>query len=137
MLPQDRFAGVTSVVPLDLEWVLESHLRNIDRKDDVRNFKYEDSIIRPRHIIMLSDMIKRVDKGNVFMMTAPVGHIDGKQIEVQSHAADTFEDLLSYVEDKIVFNKCVALYSIFRVFVIDPLTFDSKTIFKIRLANLA
>jgi len=129
---EDYHSGQTACVdPFDVEALVENHLRSIPKETDVRGYKYEDTVLRPRHIIALNDVLaKYTDK--IHLMTAPVVQFNGQTFEAKSRNAGAFVDLLAMLEDLCQTHSEVFLYQVFRSVVIDPNTFETKSAFVIR-----
>ncbi|MNS88705.1 hypothetical protein D3C72_1226900 [compost metagenome] len=134
---EDKYAGAMgSVEEFDFEHFVEGSLRNLMKDDDLRAFRYEDVILRPRHLIGLWETL-RSTKAELFTARAPVVVFDGKPYEIRSVATDTFEDLLRYVEDLTQSNSRVLLYSVMRNGFVDPNTFEGTVRYKIRFGIIS
>lgn len=134
---EDKYArAMTGVVEFDFERFVEGSHRNIQASEDARTFKYEDSILRPRHLVALYEVLKKAPADSLFSATAPVVVFDGETYNVKTRAADTFEDLLKCLEDVIMNQRFTILYSVMRMHVIDSTTFEPRNMFKVRFVDL-
>lgn len=135
---EDKYAGtMAGVTEFDFERFIEGSIRNLQPDEDPRSFRYEESILRPRHIIELYEILKKAPADTLFTATAPVVVFDGETLNVKTRAADTFEDLCKYLEDIITTQRFTILYAVQRVAAIDPQTFSPKTVFRIRFVDLS
>lgn len=136
---EDRYPNTsTSVSEFNFEAFVETNVFAPDSKeDDHRDFHYADQILRPRHIVELHECIKRVHQGdNLFSVNAPVFYFDDAQLLVRTIALDSFADLLHAIETIATANKHTFLHSVQRASVVDTQTFQNKTRFKLRFAEI-
>ncbi len=129
---EDRYSGeMGGVEEFNFEHFVEGSLRNMLPEEDLRDFKYADIILRPRHLIQLWEALKPAT-AEIFTARSPVVIFDGESYEISSVRTDTFDDLIKFVEDLTQSNSQVLLYSVSRTHFIDPTTFKARTSYLIR-----